>query len=154
MGTRDLVIGTWWQWNYLFPKHASGIKGSDFHMKEHSSWRQSFGSAFRWRLTEKTQCFWKLTFKNTGRINICKFIHQAVFKNSDTTLVIYSVSEMLPSKTHGNINIYKFIHQAVVKKSDTTPVIYSVSEQRPSKTHSKTTLWQLVVYYRDQLWRK
>ena len=125
----------------FFPKHASGIKGSDFHMKEHSSWRGRFPSAFRWRLTEKTQCFWKVTFKNNGRINICKFIDEPVVKISDTTPVIYSVSEMLPSKTHGNINIYKFIHQAVVKKSDTTPVIYSVSEHRPSKTHHKTTLW-------------
>ena len=48
-----------------------------------------------------------MTFGNRGRINICKFIHQAVLKNSGTTLVIYSVSEMLPSKTHGNINIFK-----------------------------------------------
>ncbi len=38
----------------FFPKHASGIKGSDFHMEEHSSWRGSFRSPFRWRLTEKT----------------------------------------------------------------------------------------------------
>ena len=70
-----------------------------------------------------------------------KFIDEPVVKISDTTPVIYSVSEMLPSKTHGNINIHKFIHQAVVNKSDTTPVIYSVSEHRPSKTHHKTTLW-------------
>ena len=82
-----------------------------------------------------------MTFKNRGIINICKFIDEPVVKISDTTPVIYSVSEMLPSKTHGNINIYKFIHQAVVKKSDTTPVIYSVSEHRPSKTQHKTTLW-------------
>ena len=73
-----------------------------------------------------------MTFKNTGRINIYKFIDEPVVKISDTTPVIYGVSEMLPSKTHGNINIYKFIHQTVFKKSDTTPVIYSASEQRPS----------------------
>ena len=82
-----------------------------------------------------------MTIKNTGIINICKFIDEAVVKNSDSTPVIYSVSENQPSKTHGNINIYKFIDEAVVKKSDTTPVIYSVSEHRPSKTHHKTTLW-------------
>ena len=48
-----------------------------------------------------------MTIKNTGRIKICKFIHQAVLKNSGTTLIIYSVSEKQPSKTHGNINICK-----------------------------------------------
>ena len=95
-----------------------------------------------------------MTIKNTSIINIYKFIDEAVVKNSDTTPVIYSVSENQPSKTHDNINIYKFLDEAVVKKSDTTPVIYCVSEQRPSKTPNKTTLWQLVVYYRDQLWRK
>ena len=73
-----------------------------------------------------------MTFKNRGRINICKFIDEPVVKISDTTPVIYSVSEHLPSKTHANIKISKFIDEAVVKKSDTTPVIYSVSEQRPS----------------------
>ena len=73
-----------------------------------------------------------MTIKNTGRINICKFIDEAVVKISDTTPVIYSVSENQPSKTHGNINVSEFIDEAVVKKSDTTPVIYSVSEQRPS----------------------
>ena len=62
---------------------------------------------------------------------------------SDTTLVIYSVSDNKPSTKHGNINIYKFIAEAVLKISDTTPVIYGVSEQRPSKTHSKTTLLEL-----------
>ena len=81
-----------------------------------------------------------MTIKNIGLINICIFIDEAVVKNSDTTPVIYSVSENQPSKTHDNINISKFIDEAVVKQSDTTPVIYSVSEQRPSKTHSKTTL--------------
>ena len=74
----------------------------------------------------------KQTIENTGRINICKFIDEAVVKNSDTTPVIYSVSENKPSKTHDNINISKCIDDAVVNKSDTTPVIYSVSEQRPS----------------------
>ena len=81
-----------------------------------------------------------MTIKNTGIINICKFIDEAVVKNSDTTPVVYSVSENQPSKTNDNINISKFIDEAVIKKSDTTPVIYSVSEQRPSKTHSKTSL--------------
>ena len=73
-----------------------------------------------------------MTIKNTGIINIYKFIDEAVVKNSDTTPVIYSVSEHKPSKTHDNINISKFIDEAVVNKSDTTPVIYSVSEHRPS----------------------
>ena len=73
-----------------------------------------------------------MTIKNIGRINICKFIDEPVVKISDTTLVIYSVSENQPSKTHDDMNISKFIDEAVVIKSDTTPVIYSVSEQRPS----------------------
>ena len=73
-----------------------------------------------------------MTIKNTGIINICKFIDEAVIKNSGTTPVIYSVSENQPSKTHDNIKISKFIDEAVVNKSDTTPVIYRVSEHRPS----------------------
>ena len=78
--------------------------------------------------------------QQTGIINIYKFIDETVVKNSDTTPVIYSVSENQPSETHAKINFHKFIDEAVINKSDTTPVIYSVSEQRPSKTHSKTTL--------------
>ena len=125
-----------------FPKHASGIKGSDFHMIEHSFKHARLLSASRRCLTGKTHAFRerKKNIENTGRINICKFRAEAVVKNSDTTPVIYNVSENQPSKTHDNINISKFIDEAVVNKSDTTPVIYSVSEQRPSKTHSKTTL--------------
>ena len=73
-----------------------------------------------------------MTINNTGIINICKCIDEAVVKNSDTTPEIYSVSENQPSQTHDNINISKFIDEAVVNKSDTTPVIYSVSEHRPS----------------------
>ena len=64
----------------------------------------------------------------------------AVVKKSDTTLVIYGVFEIRPSKTQGKLNSSKFIRGAVVKKSDTTTVIYNVSAALPSKIHSKINI--------------
>ena len=59
-------------------------------------------------------------------------------KESDTTTVIYGVSEHQPSQTHGDINIAKSILGAVVTKSDTTTAMCDVFENLPAKTHTVT----------------